>query len=75
MVTFYNAVLMTGSLVKDGLVVRIRRSVCPKVVNQVQDINAIVNEVDTIDKIVLPRTYKHEYLRARTPLKKKVKTG
>jgi len=54
---------------------RIRRSVHPKVVNQVQDINAIVNELDTIDKIVFPRTYKHEYLRAPTPLKKKVKTG
>jgi hypothetical protein len=54
---------------------RIRRSIRPKVVNQVQDINAIVNELDTIDKIVLPRTYKHEYLRAPTLLKKKVKTG
>jgi hypothetical protein len=62
-----------GQLVIDGLVMWFRRSARPKIVNRIQDIDAIVDEVDTVNKIVLPNTYRHEYLHAPRKKNKKDK--
>jgi hypothetical protein len=63
-----------GHLVKDELVTWFKRCVRPKIVSRIQDIDAIVDEVDTINKIVLPSTYRNEYLHAPENNKKGKKT-